>query len=112
MPVNGRVRLELDLRDGGKRVVTVDHVIAGTGYRVDMRRLPFFGPELLDRLDCVTTRRGCHAGSRPRSRAAFPRHGGGQQLRADDAVRLWRRIRLASAVEASRAVGGAGTCAE
>jgi len=51
--VNGRVRLELDLREGGKRVVTVDHVIAGTGYRVDMRRLPFFGPEVLDRLDCV-----------------------------------------------------------
>jgi hypothetical protein len=51
--VAGRVRLELDLRDGGKRVVNVDHVIAGTGYKVDMRRLPFFGPEVLDRLDCV-----------------------------------------------------------
>jgi hypothetical protein len=51
--VGGRVRLELDLRDGGKRVVTVDHVIAGTGYRVDMRKLPFFGPEMLERLDCV-----------------------------------------------------------
>jgi hypothetical protein len=51
--VGGRVRLELDLRDGGKRVVTVNHVIAGTGYKVDMRKLPFFGPEVLERLDCV-----------------------------------------------------------
>jgi hypothetical protein len=33
--------------------VTVDHVIAGTGYKVDMRRLSFLGPEVLERLDCV-----------------------------------------------------------
>jgi Pyridine nucleotide-disulphide oxidoreductase len=51
--VEGRVRLELDLLDGGKRIVTADHVIAGTGYKVDMRRLPFLGAELLERLDCV-----------------------------------------------------------
>lgn len=51
--VNGRVKLELDLLGGAKRVFTADHVIAGTGYRVDMRRLAFFGPELLDRLNCV-----------------------------------------------------------
>jgi hypothetical protein len=51
--LGGRVRLELDLRDGGKRVVMADHVIAGTGYKVDMRRLPFFGPEVLGRLDCI-----------------------------------------------------------
>jgi hypothetical protein len=51
--VGGRVRLELDLRDGGKRVVMADHVIAGTGYKVDMRRLAFLGPDVLQRLDCV-----------------------------------------------------------
>jgi thioredoxin reductase len=51
--VGGRVRLELDLLDGGKQVVTADHVIAGTGYRVDMRRLPFLGAAVLDGLDCV-----------------------------------------------------------
>ena len=28
-------------------------MIAGTGYRVDMRRLPFFGPAVLNRLDCI-----------------------------------------------------------
>ena len=51
--VDGRVRLELDLQDGGKQVVIADHVIAGTGYKVDMRKLPFFGPEVLDQLDCL-----------------------------------------------------------
>ncbi|WP_428533265.1 NAD(P)-binding domain-containing protein [Rhodopila sp.] len=51
--VGGRVRLELDLLGGKKRILTADHVIAGTGYRVDMRRLAFLGPEVLDRLDCV-----------------------------------------------------------
>lgn len=48
-----RARLELKLEGGESRVVTADHVIAGTGYRVDMRRLPFFGTDLLERLDCV-----------------------------------------------------------
>jgi hypothetical protein len=48
-----RVRLELDLAGGEKQVLTVDHVIAGTGYRVDMRRLAFFGRDVLDQLDCV-----------------------------------------------------------
>jgi hypothetical protein len=51
--VGGRVRLELDLRGGKKQIVTADHVMAGTGYRVDMRRLAFLGPDVLDRLDCV-----------------------------------------------------------
>ncbi len=51
--VGGRVRLELDLPASQKQVLTVDHVVAGTGYQVDMRRLAFFGPAVLDRLDCV-----------------------------------------------------------
>jgi hypothetical protein len=51
--VGGRVRLELDLPAKKKQVLTVDHVIAGTGYQIDMRRLAFFGPAVLDRLDCV-----------------------------------------------------------
>jgi thioredoxin reductase len=51
--VGRRVRLELDLQGDRKQVLMVDHVIAGTGYRVDMRRLPFFGPDVLDRLDCI-----------------------------------------------------------
>jgi hypothetical protein len=51
--VGGRVRLGFEIRGGGQKSLTVDHVIAGTGYRVDMRRLAFFGPQVLDRLDCV-----------------------------------------------------------
>jgi hypothetical protein len=51
--VGGRVRLGIEIRGGGQQSLTVDHVIAGTGYRVDMRRLAFFGPQVLDRLDCV-----------------------------------------------------------
>jgi predicted ATP-grasp superfamily ATP-dependent carboligase len=34
----------LRLRDGSSR--TVDHVLVGTGYRVDVRRYPFLAPEL------------------------------------------------------------------
>jgi FAD-dependent urate hydroxylase len=39
---NGQVTL--DLADGSSR--TVDHVLAGTGYRVDVRRYPFLAREL------------------------------------------------------------------
>src|SRR6185437_7535375 len=39
---NGRVTL--DLSDGGTR--TVEHVLLGTGYRVDVRHYPFLGPEV------------------------------------------------------------------
>jgi hypothetical protein len=51
--VGGRVRLGLERLDGGRTVVTADHVIAGTGYRVDMRRLAFLSPAVQERLDCV-----------------------------------------------------------
>ena len=51
--VGGRVKLTLNMREGGERELMADHVIAGTGYRVDMRRLAFLGPEVLDRLDCL-----------------------------------------------------------
>jgi hypothetical protein len=48
-----RVALELNLAGGKRRTILTDHVVAGTGYRVDMRRLAFLGPAVLDRLDCV-----------------------------------------------------------
>jgi hypothetical protein len=46
--LNGHVRLTLD--DGTDR--TVDHVLLATGYRVDLRRCAFLGPEVLASLRC------------------------------------------------------------
>jgi FAD-dependent urate hydroxylase len=46
---DGRVRLHLTTGDGPIEL-TCDHVIAGTGYRVDLRRLAFLEPALLERI--------------------------------------------------------------
>ena len=43
--VNGELHLELRGPDGSQQVV-VDHVIAGTGYKIDLRRLPFLDTQL------------------------------------------------------------------
>lgn len=44
---NGRVQLRLSDRTGSETVVTTDHVIAATGYKVDLRRLGFLDKEML-----------------------------------------------------------------
>jgi FAD-dependent urate hydroxylase len=44
-------RLRVRLDDGTDR--TVDHVILGTGYRVNVARYPFLSPAVLERLDIV-----------------------------------------------------------
>lgn len=38
---NGRVKLELATSGGGRRTLVTDHVIAATGFRVDLSRLAF-----------------------------------------------------------------------
>jgi len=43
-----RIRVSLD--DGSER--TVDHVLLGTGYRVDVSRYDFLSPELAKAIDC------------------------------------------------------------
>jgi hypothetical protein len=43
--------LQLTLDDGGSR--RVDHVVLGTGYRVDVSRYPFLPLELSQKLDSV-----------------------------------------------------------
>jgi FAD-dependent urate hydroxylase len=48
-PVNGKVTLNLS--DGGTRVV--DHVLLGTGYRVNVARYSFLGPRILQHLRLV-----------------------------------------------------------
>ncbi|MGD0191190.1 MAG: NAD(P)-binding domain-containing protein [Rhizomicrobium sp.] len=47
---NGRVELSLQDRNGGGETVACDHVIAATGYKPDMRKLPFLSHELCDRI--------------------------------------------------------------
>ncbi len=43
--------LRIQLNDGSERIV--DHLILGTGYRVDVTRYPFLSSEVLDRLELV-----------------------------------------------------------
>jgi FAD-dependent urate hydroxylase len=44
-------RLTVNLNDGSKRCV--DHVLLATGYRVDISRYPFLGPELVESIRCI-----------------------------------------------------------
>jgi cation diffusion facilitator CzcD-associated flavoprotein CzcO len=53
-PVNAQLdgeRLRVQLNDGTYRAV--DHVVLGTGYRVDVSRYPFLSPALIERIDRV-----------------------------------------------------------
>jgi len=52
-PQNNRVSLELTDSGGARRVVSVDHVIAATGYKVDLRRIAFFGQDILANIASV-----------------------------------------------------------
>ncbi|HTS98354.1 MAG TPA: NAD(P)-binding domain-containing protein [Streptosporangiaceae bacterium] len=47
---DGGARLGLTGRDGSTRELAADHVIAATGYRTDLTRLPFLGDQLLPSL--------------------------------------------------------------
>jgi thioredoxin reductase len=50
---NSRVHLELTNRAGDRQPLIVDHVIAATGYRVDLRRLAFLTSDLRSAIDEV-----------------------------------------------------------
>jgi hypothetical protein len=50
---DGRVHLRLLSPDGEQRTIETDHVIAGTGYRVDLRRVGFLSKELHSQLRSV-----------------------------------------------------------
>ena len=43
---NNEVYLQLRTSDGSSQLIMTDHVIAATGYKVDLRRLPFLNPEI------------------------------------------------------------------
>jgi thioredoxin reductase len=49
----GKVRLHLHGLDGSKREILTEHVIAATGYQVDVDRLTFLDPEIRSMLKCV-----------------------------------------------------------
>lgn len=57
------VQLRLDAAGGSSRYVDVDHVIAATGYRTDVRRLPFLSLDIVERLQLI--------GNNPRLSAYF-----------------------------------------
>jgi thioredoxin reductase len=50
---NGKVRLSIQAKDGSKREIITEHVIAATGYRVDMERLKFFNADLRSKVKAV-----------------------------------------------------------
>ena len=51
--VGGRASLEFVSNDGSKLTLQSDHVIAGTGYLVDIHRIAFLSHELKSKLKCV-----------------------------------------------------------
>lgn len=50
---NGKVCLHLRSQDGTKTVITADHVIAATGYKVDLDRLGFLSASIRSQLKSV-----------------------------------------------------------
>jgi thioredoxin reductase len=50
---NGRIHLGLSTSDGRQSEVAADHVIAATGYRIDLRQLKFLTRETLARIRSV-----------------------------------------------------------
>jgi thioredoxin reductase len=52
-PSSGGVKLRFETSDGSMREMTTEHVVAATGYRVDLRRLSFLSAELLAQIKTV-----------------------------------------------------------
>jgi hypothetical protein len=50
---NGRVCLHLGAADGAEREIVTEHVIAATGYRVDLERLNFLDPGIRSNIKTV-----------------------------------------------------------
>jgi hypothetical protein len=47
---SGKIELEIGNREGRSKILAADHVIAATGYLVDLRAVPFLGAGLLAEL--------------------------------------------------------------
>jgi thioredoxin reductase len=50
---DGKVRLRLRAADGSECDVFAEHVIAATGYKVDLKRLPFLSSEIRSKIETV-----------------------------------------------------------
>lgn len=50
---NGQAHLTLSVAEGGTRTVTVDHVIAATGYKPRLSLLPFLGEQIRGQIACA-----------------------------------------------------------
>jgi hypothetical protein len=50
---NGQVHLSVQAADGSERKIATEHIIAATGYRVDMERLRFLSPEIRSKLKAL-----------------------------------------------------------
>jgi thioredoxin reductase len=48
-----RPEVTLTIDGGGQKIVEVDHVVAATGFKVDMRRLRFLSPGIMEKLRCA-----------------------------------------------------------
>jgi hypothetical protein len=48
-----KVHLRVVKRDGAKEMLEADHVIAATGYKIDISKLPFLDARLQSRIRCV-----------------------------------------------------------
>jgi thioredoxin reductase len=53
---NGRVALTLVNQYGREEILSCDHVVAATGYRPDVRRIPFLTPEICARISTCANR--------------------------------------------------------
>jgi thioredoxin reductase len=50
---NGKVHLTVRASDGSEREIVTEHIIAATGYRVDLERLRFLNPEIRAKLKAI-----------------------------------------------------------
>jgi thioredoxin reductase len=51
---NGSVHLNVQAADGSKREIVTEHVIAATGYKVDLERLKFLNPEIRSKIRTIS----------------------------------------------------------
>jgi thioredoxin reductase len=50
---NGKVHLRIRAADGSEREIVAEHIIAATGYRVNLERLEFLNPEIRSQIKTV-----------------------------------------------------------